>query len=316
MMKKKKIIFKTFKGAWLEQWRYSWRQTLLGLRRQPLSTFLTIMVIAFSLTLPSLCYIFWKNVHHAAILWYPKPQLTAFLDKTLDESASKNLVAILKQEHGVDKVQYLSREETLAEFREASGFSDALKMLEENPLPAVAIITPQAQFQTTDALNKLKIKINKVVGVTEVRMDDSWFIRLVALTELIKKTALVIGLLMLTSVFLVIGHSIRSSLFSQREAMNVMKLIGATKSFILQPFLNVGVLLGFTGALLSFILSQALIWKLDVWVTQSARSFDTIFVFRGLNWNEGLLLLLSAAMMGWVSAWLATVQHLRKFTVS
>lgn len=316
MMKKKKIIFKIFKGTWLEQSRYSWRQTLLGLRRQPLSTFLTIMVITFSLTLPSLCYIFWKNVHHAASLWYPKPQLTAFLNKTLDESASKNLVAILKQEHGVDKVQYLSREETLAEFREASGFSDALKMLEENPLPAVAIITPQAQFQTTDALNKLKIKINKVVGVTEVRMDDSWFIRLVALTELIKKIALVIGFLMLTSVFLVIGHSIRSSLFSQREAMNVMKLIGATKSFILQPFLNVGVLLGFTGALLSFILSQALIWKLDVWVSQSARSFDTIFVFRGLNWNEGLLLLLSAAMMGWVSAWLATVQYLRKFTAS
>ncbi len=141
-MKKKKIIFKTCKGDCFEQWRYSWRQTLLCLRRHPLSTFLTIIVIAFSLTLPSLCYIFYKNVYHAATLWHLKPQLTAFLDKTLDESASKNLVAILKQEHGVDKVQYLSREETLAEFREASGFSDALKMLEENPLPAVAIITP------------------------------------------------------------------------------------------------------------------------------------------------------------------------------
>ncbi len=77
-----------------------------------------------------------------------------------------------------------------------------------------------------------------MVGVAEVRMDDSWFIRLVALTGLIKKTALIIGLLMLTSVFLIIDHSIQSSVFSQREAMNVMKLIGATKSFILQPFLR------------------------------------------------------------------------------
>lgn len=315
-MKKKKTTFNILKGHWFEQWRYSWGHTLSGLRCQPLATFLTVMVIAFSLTLPTLCYILWKNVDHAASLWYPKPQLTVFLDNALDELATKKLLAVLKQKEGVDKIKYLSREDTLAEFRKESGFSDALQMLEENPLPAVVIITPKGQFQILDALNELKTQIGKVSGVTEIRMDDSWFVRLVALTGLIGKTSVVIGLLMLTSVFLVVGHSVQSNIFSQREAIHIMKLIGATHIFILRPFLKVGVVLGLSGAFLSFILSKALIWKLDAWVTQAAGSFGAVFVFRGLNWDEGVLLLLSSAMMGWVSAWLATVQYLRKLTVS
>lgn len=305
---------KALKGGWQEQWRYAWRGTLSDMWRQPLATLLTVMVIAISLTLPSVCYMVWKNVSQAAEQWYPAPQLTLYLSKTLDDSAAENVVATLKKEPGVAKVNYLSREEALGEFRNWSGFGGALDMLEQNPLPAVVIITPEMNFQNEKTLQTLRDRVQHVEGVDDVRMDDSWFARLAALTGLVGQVATMIGILMVVAVFLVIGNSVRLSIFARRDTINVQKLIGATDGFILRPFLYGGALLGFGGALLSLVLSEILVFRLESVVAQVAAVFGTTFRLSGLSWDESLLLLLLSAMIGWIAAWLATVQHLRRFT--
>ncbi|WP_032115639.1 permease-like cell division protein FtsX [Candidatus Arsenophonus nilaparvatae] len=305
---------KALKGGWREQWRYAWLNTLADMLRQPLATLLTVAVIAISITLPSLCYIVWKNVSQAAQQWYPAPQLTIYLDKSLDEKGAEQTVAGLKQLDGVKSVNYLSREEAMIEFRNWSGFGTALDLLEENPLPAVAIITPKIDFQNSQSLINLRNKVGQLAGIEDVRMDDSWFTRLAALTGLIGQIAMVIGILMVMAVFLVIGNSIRLNIFARRDTINVMKLIGATDGFIMRPFLNSGIILGFFGALLSLILSALLVWQLTGIVTQVAGVFGTTFHIQGFLWDEVLLVILIAAMIGWLAAWLATAQHLRRFT--
>jgi cell division transport system permease protein len=305
---------KSLKGGWQEQWRYALRGTLSDMWRQPLATLLTVMVIAISLTLPSVCYMVWKNVSQAATQWYPAPQLTVYLSKTLDDTAAENVVGQLKQVDGVDNVNYLTREEALNEFRNWSGFGGAMDMLEQNPLPAVAIITPKLNFQNSDTMQSLRDRVSKVQGVDEVRMDDSWFARLAALTGLVGQIASMIGVLMIVAVFLVIGNSVRLSIFARRDTINVQKLIGATDGFILRPFLYGGALLGFSGAVLSLLLSEVLVLRLQSVVASVATVFGTTFSLEGFSWDEALLLLLIAAIIGWVAAWLATVQHLRRFT--
>ncbi|WP_312139733.1 permease-like cell division protein FtsX [Atlantibacter hermannii] len=305
---------KSRKGGVNEQFRYAWNGALQDLKSKPFATFLTIMVIAISLTLPSVCYMVYKNVNQAATQYYPSPQITVYLDKALDDDAAQRVVGQLQAEPGVEKVNYLSREEALGEFRNWSGFGGALDMLEENPLPAVAVIVPKLDFQGTEALNTLRDRVTRVQGVDEVRMDDSWFARLSALTGLVGRVAAMIGVLMVAAVFLVIGNSVRLSIFARRDTINVQKLIGATDGFILRPFLYGGALLGFSGAFLSLILSEILVMRLSSAVTDVARVFGTSFDLNGLSFDECLLLLLVCSMIGWLAAWLATVQHLRHFT--
>ena len=297
-----------------EQVRYAWQGALQDLKSKPLATFLTVMVIAISLTLPSVCYMVYKNVNTAASQYYPSPQITVYLEKTLDDDAAAKVVGQLQAEQGVDKVNYLSRDEALGEFRNWSGFGGALDMLEENPLPAVAVVIPKIDFQTTDALNTLRDRVAQIQGVNEVRMDDSWFARLASITGLVGRVSAMIGVLMVAAVFLVIGNSVRLSIFARRDTINVQKLIGATDGFILRPFLYGGALLGFSGAFLSLILSEILVMRLSSAVTEVARVFGTQFELNGLSFDECLLLLLVSSMIGWVAAWLATVQHLRHFT--
>ena len=221
---------------------------------------------------------------------------------------------IEQAEQGVEKVNYLSREDALGEFRNWSGFGGALDMLEENPLPAVAVVIPKLDFQSTDSLNTLRDRVSRINGIDEVRMDDSWFARLAALTGLVGRVSAMIGVLMVAAVFLVIGNSVRLSIFARRDTINVQKLIGATDGFILRPFLYGGALLGFSGAFLSLILSEILVLRLSSAVTEVAQVFGTKFDLNGLSFDECLLLLLVCSMIGWVAAWLATVQHLRHFT--
>ncbi len=297
-----------------EQMRYAWQGALYDLRSKPLATFLTIMVIAISLSLPSVCYMVYKNVSQAATQYYPTPQITVYLDKTLDDDGAQRVVGELKATEGVAKVDYLSRDEALGEFRNWSGFGGALDMLEENPLPAVAVIEPKIDFQGTQSLTSLRDRVSRLHGIDEVRMDDSWFARLSALTGLVGRVAAMIGILMIAAVFLVIGNSVRLSIFARRDTINVQKLIGATDGFILRPFLYGGALLGFSGAFLSLILSEILVMRLSSAVSDVARVFGTKFEISGLSFEECLLLLLVASMIGWVAAWLATVQHLRHFT--
>lgn len=301
-------------GGWREQWRYAWNNTFLDMMRQPLATFLTVMVIAISITLPSLCYLVWKNVNHAANQWYPTPQITVYLDKKVSDEAASGLVSQLQALDGVENVNYISRDNALSEFREWSGFGSALDMLSDNPLPALAIVTPKTDFLDSDKRVTLREGIRNLQGVSDVKTDDSWFSRLSALTKLVGNISGTIAVLMIIAVFLVIGNSVRLNIFSRRETISIMKLIGATDGFILRPFLNGGMLLGLFGALFSLIMSQALVWKLDSSVAETAKVFGTLFSVTGLSWDEGLLVLVVSAMIGWIAAWLATVRHLRQFT--
>lgn len=304
---------RALRGGWQEQWRYALRGSLADMWCQPLATLLTVMVIAISLTLPCICYMGWKNVSQAAEQWYPAPQLTVFFSKTLDDHAAEKVITRLKEDDTIDKVNYLSREEAITEFRNWSGFGGALDLLEQNPLPAVAIITPKLDFQDTTSLHNLRSRVASEEGIDDVRMDDSWFARLAALTGLIGKVTSIIGLLMVIAVLLVTGNSVRSRIFARRDTINVQKLLGATDGFILRPFLYGGAMLSFSGAVLSLILTQVLVWRLEVIVTQVAAIFGTIFRLNGLSWDESVLLLVISAMIGWMAAWLATAHHLRQF---
>ncbi len=300
--------------GWRQQWRYAWLNTLSDMLRQPLATLLTVAVIAITITLPSLCYIIWKNVSQAAQQWYPTPQLTVYLDKLLDEKSAKEVVAELRELDDVKSINYLSREEAMIEFRNWSGFDRALDLLEENPLPAVAIITPKINFQNSQSLINLRNKVGQLSGIEDVRMDDSWFIRLAALTGLIGEIVILISILMVMAMFLVIANSIRLNIFARRDTINVMKLIGATDGFIMRPFLNGGIILGLFGALLSLILSALLVWRLTDIVIKVVDLFGITFHIQGFLWDEVLLVILVAAMIGWLAAWLATDQHLRRLT--
>lgn len=301
----------SFLSRWKRQISYAWHNVFNDFRQHIFASILTIFVIAISITLPTISYLLWKNANQAAHQWYPTPNLTVYINKSLTAEQTKELISKFKTYPEVEKIDYLSRDDTREEFKTWSGFATALDLLDENPLPAVAIISPKEEAKQTSILHGLQSQILKIEGVDDVQLDDSWFTRLMALTDMVKSIVWTISIFMIIAVSLVIGNSIRLSIFSRRQTILVMQLIGATEGFILRPFLYNGIFIGFISAVLALILSKIFIWQIDSIILHVSTVFGTKFTLEGLSWDESVLIILFSIIIGWLSALIATKKYLK-----
>ena len=313
--KQKKHKRHSFLGRWQRQIGYAWHNVFNYFYQNIFASLLTIFVIAISITLPTIGYILLKNANQAAEQWYPTPNLTVYIDKTLSDEQSKDLIDKFKAISEVENVIYLSRDETREEFKAWSGFDDALDLLTENPLPAVAIVFPIETAKQTNKLHALQAELQKIVGVDDVHLDDSWFTRLMALTNMVKSIVWTISIFMVIAVSLVIGNSIRLNIVARRQTIIVMQLIGATEGFILRPFLYNGIFTGLISAILALVLSKVFILQIDSTMLQVSNVFGKIVSINGLSWDESLLIILFSIIIGWLSAFIATKKYLNEMVI-
>ncbi len=135
--------------------------------------------------------------------------------------------------------------------------------------------------------------------------------KLTALTWLIAHVAIFCAVLMTLAVFLVIGNSIRSDVYSSKANIQVMKLLGATDQFILRPFLYTGVIYGFVGAFFASFFSSLLIGYFTSAVKYVTDIFAVSFDLNGLEMGEFLFLMSICSVVGYASAWIAATRHIR-----
>ena len=131
---------------------------------------------------------------------------------------------------------FISKQQALQEFKQVSGFGQALSYLNSNPLPDVVLVIPTSQRHRQP--NAAKVFLTKLESEREVdfgKLDIAWLERLNALLSLLKESVITIALLLLTSVILIIGNTIRLSIMDKKEEIQVMKLVGATSTFYSRP---------------------------------------------------------------------------------
>lgn len=90
--------------------------------------------------------------------------------------------------------------------------------------------------------------------------------------------------LMLFAVFLIVGNTLRLQVLNQRDEIQVMKLVGATDSFILRPYLYTGVWYGLIGGIAAWVLTFIVSILLDGAVAHLADLYDSPFRMIGLGW--------------------------------
>ena len=95
------------------QMQYVLRSVWADLIKKKYGTILTILVIAVSLTIPTVSFLLWKNTHKAATQFYPEAELTIYLHKNLSEDDANAVVDKIRQQEGVESLNYISRQESL-----------------------------------------------------------------------------------------------------------------------------------------------------------------------------------------------------------
>jgi len=152
--------------AWLLNHLQVTLASLGRLYRQPIATLMTVAVIAIALTLPTSLYVAINNLSHLGAHWDSSTQISAFLFPRVKKPQAQALAARLRLDKAIRSVKLIDKKTGLAEFKKASGFKDALKFLDTNPLPIVLLFNPiLTQRKRSKSLScysvcKMRIRLN------------------------------------------------------------------------------------------------------------------------------------------------------------
>jgi len=285
--------------------------SLGDLWRTPFTSVMTVLVLGISLTLPATLHLFVKNTQTVTEQWNSASEITLFLKLSTSDKAAQNLVQRVHLYPEVANVIYISADQALAEFKVSSGFGQALEYLDENPLPATLLVTPTKRFSQVQAARELLLKLEQERGVEQGKLDLEWLTRLEAMAALIEDVVVGIGILLCLSVVLIIGNTIRLAILNQKDAIAVMKLVGATDNFIQRPFLYAGVWYGILGGVVASICVAILASYLSGALSKLTDLYQSQFVLVGLSFYELVILQLMAVCLGLLGSFISVRQHIR-----
>lgn len=304
------------RSAWhhrFEAWRLHHRDSavdaLRRMRATPAATAMTVLVIAIALALPAGITVLLENARAATQGWDGNAHLSVFLKRDTDSSRQQALANTWGARADVERVQVVTREQALAEFRTLSGFGEVLDALPDNPLPPLVMVFPRDT--TPVALETLQKQLGEAHEVDLVQLDVQWVKRLHAMLELAGRIVGALTLALALAVVLVVVNTIRLAIESRREEIVVVKIVGGTDGFVRRPFLYTGFWYGLAGGLVAVLLVQiALLW-IGSPVDQLTALYESEYSLIGMGWINAGVLPLFAGLLGLMGAWLAVSRHLQ-----
>lgn len=288
------------------------RRGILDILSSPLSNFMTILVIAIALALPAGLQILLDNGKSLSQNWDGASRISLYLKTNLKTDRLLAIADQVKQTNGVDKVDIITQEQALNDFKERSGFADAIDQLDSNPLPPVIVILPANTHSSPQASEALLTEFKAIKDVELAQLDLDWVRKLYALLQLTEKAASALGVALGIAVLLIVGNTIRLSVQNRREEIEVVKLVGATDAFIRRPFLYTGFWYGLlAGVTCWIILNISLLWLQDP-IANLAGLYQSQFQINGLSLSQSLKLVGISCVLGLLGSWLSVGRHIRQ----
>jgi cell division transport system permease protein len=290
-------------------------QALLGslgrLARSPLSTALTLLVIALALALPTSLRLLVTDAQLATGNFANAVDVSVYLKTDVPLAKAQQLAQAAGQRADVAAVTVIPADKGLEDFRTYSGFGEALEALKENPLPHVQHVRPKADDSSAAALESLRHYFSAWPEVDLVQVDSEWVMRFNAILEVLRRLLLIAAALLGLGVLAVVGNTIRLEIQGRRAEIEVTKLVGGSNSFVRRPFLYTGVLYGLGGALLAWGIVAIAVAVLGDSVATLARLYGSRYTLRGPSRDDIGILLGAGVVLGWLGAWISAARHLR-----
>jgi cell division transport system permease protein len=279
--------------------------------RQPFASLMIILVIAVTLAIPAALNLVVKNAQAVSTGWDNALDFSIYLRQDLNESEAAGLARLIQQRADVESVQLITASEALAEFKEQSGFGEALDQLSENPLPHTLVVRP-SPANTSQSMILLQEELANLPESELVQVDTEWVQRFHAILDIVRQ-AIVIGAALLgIAIVVIIGNTIRLDIQNRREEIEVTKLIGASNAFVRRPFLWSGFWYGLFGGGLALGLVQYGLFLLEQPVARLAGLYQSGISVLALTLDESLAILGIGILLGLVGSWFAAARHMRR----
>ena len=235
--------------------RYFLNEAGINLWANRLNNLVSIAIISFSLFTLGLFLLTAENLAILIGHWTENVQVNVFLHKKATAADTARLESIIKASPFVSRYHYISSVDALKRFHNFyPEMREITQELDTNPFPASYEITIRKEFQNQATVQQFVSQLRDENYVQDVEYDQEWIDRVQFAVRFLKTVGLAFGgILMLTATFS-ISNVIKLMVMSRRDEVEIMRLVGATNSFIKGPFVTEGILHGLFGGALAILI--------------------------------------------------------------
>jgi len=265
---------------------YVLKNTLLNMRRTPLLVFATIIAVLVSSFLVFTTLSARSIVENNTLRWQNGIHVVVFLDDRVTTTAHKQLETSLEDYPEVRTVDYFSKPEAKEEFKVL--FKDQPELLAEVDYE----ILPASLRINLNNPSDYQLIIERLDGnpaVKEIRTSGEAIERLLSLTDTLVISASAFALLIGFAAFILIINTLRLAAYSKKKEIKIMRLIGASSTYIRLPFIFEAVLESLIGTSIAVGFGWALIEY-----SKSSVVADSIF---DINISDDYLIFLTLSLL-------------------
>jgi cell division transport system permease protein len=250
-----------------------------------------------------------QNIQQKAnISIYFKPDVTG-------ETIAK-IKGELESNSDINRVEYVSKEQALEDFKKNNASEqviiDSLNEIGSNPLLSSLVVRakdPNSYQKIYDAISTADFK-DEVSRINYAKNKDV-INKLNALISSVKKIGGILEILLIGISVLIIYNAIRLSIYSKRQEIEIMRLVGASNAFIRLPYLFEGVFYGTVAYILSMILLFLTVKSISPYVLAVAPTTDVVGFYLSSFWKIFASIFFGGVFVGLASSWISMRKYLR-----
>ena len=271
----------------------------------------TIITISLSILIASAFILFFVNTGDVINSWKRGLRIMAYLKPGISDSELEVIKKKIRSLDDVDTLRFISKQEALSRLKtqmknQASLFAN----LTRNPLPDSFEIRMTAAIESWQKIDALANRIESMPQIDEVEYGQRWVGRFAHIISLFRLAGYAMGTLFFMATIFIVANTIRLVIYTRREEVEIMRLVGATDNFIKVPFYFEGLIQGALGA----VIGLAMLYIAFIFVSSNIEKgfFPGLFRFHFLSPGMLLGILLVSMLVGWLGCFISLKQFLKQ----
>jgi len=285
------------------RFRYALKEAMSGFRKSKLSSFASIFVLFISLLAIGMFAVAGYNLNRLIKTIKGKIEVEVFIKDGRTSEQIDSLKKIVMSFNEVEDVFYISKEEAAKIFEKEFG-ENIFNVLDFNPLPASFKIKLKEEFRTLHGVENLVRKLKKIPDFEDVKYRRALLGIIERRFRILSQVFFAAGILLSVVSILLIVNTIRLTIYAKRKLIKIMQLVGATRGFIVLPFLIQGFLQGLIGGFFSavtiYVVVKIIIPQLPDDVISSISVSDLFFPF----------LIFLGCFLGFAGSWISARKYI------
>ena len=271
----------------------------------------TIITISLSILIASAFILFFVNTSDIINSWKKGLRIMAYLKPGIDNDGLKDLKLAIQALDDVDHIQFISKQEALSRLKAQMAHQTSLfENLTQNPLPDSIEIRMKAATESWQNIDSLAAQIEALPQIDEVEYGQRWVGRFAQIISLFRLAGYAMGTLFFMATIFIVANTIRLVIYSRRDEVEIMRLVGATDNFIKIPFYFEGLIQGTLGALIGLVM----LYVAFIFISSNVEKgfFPGLFRFHFLSPTLLLAILLVSMLVGWLGCFISLKQFLKQ----